>query len=93
MSTIRKRGRTYRAEVRIKGSEVSQTFNTKSEAQVWAAETERRIRAGRGSFVNRTVRDALERYQREVTPAKPSREWGDEAHHLAMQAAVRESLA
>jgi hypothetical protein len=43
---------------------------------MWAAETERKIRSGKGGFVsNRIVRDAFDRCDREVTPKKPSRNW------------------
>ena len=63
---IRRRG--YPAQVR--------TFDTKAEAQAWAAMVESEI--ARGVFVSRaeaertTLTEALDRYEREVTPHKKS---------------------
>lgn len=76
MASFRKRGSSWLAEVRLKGVHKAQSFPTKGEALQWAAEVERKIRAGKGMSVsNRTVRDALDRYGEEVTPKKPSRKW------------------
>lgn len=63
---IRRRG--YPAQVR--------TFDKKAEAQAWAAEVESEL--ARGVFVSRaeaegtTLTEALDRYEREVTPHKKS---------------------
>lgn len=76
MASIRKRGKSWLAEVRLKNEEARQSFPTKGEAQTWAAETERKIRAGQGGIgTHRIVRDALERYERDVSPKKPSHKW------------------
>jgi len=76
MATIRKRGDLqWQAEVRRKGFPAQRkTFNTKAEAEIWAATIESEI--GRGVFVSRkeaettTLDDALNRYLKEVTPTK-----------------------
>lgn len=74
MASIRKRGKSWTAEVRLKGVQKRSSFPTKSEAQQWATEVERKIRAGQGMSVhNRTVRDAFDRYSEEVSVHKPSR--------------------
>lgn len=76
MATIRKRG-PYQFEVQIrrKGYPTqTKTFSTEEEAEVWAAEIELEMK--KGSFVSRkeaertTVKEALNRYKAEITPAK-----------------------
>lgn len=48
MATIRKRGKTWRAEVRIKGQEPqSKSFTSKGDAKLWADETESAMRRGK----------------------------------------------
>jgi len=74
MASFRKRGTSWLAEVRLKGVHKAQSFPTKGEAQQWATEVERKIRAGQGQSVhNRTVRDAFDRYSEEVSVRKASR--------------------
>jgi len=75
MASINKRGDFWRAQIRRKGYEpISQTFDTKQEAAAWARSIEGKM--DRGVFVSRkeveatTLREAIERYQREVTPLK-----------------------
>lgn len=76
MATIRKGGKSWLAEVRLKGVEARQSFPTKGEAKSWSDEIERKVRAGKGGSVsNRIMRDAFERYGEEVTPKKPSHKW------------------
>lgn len=76
MATFTKRG-TYQwqAKIRRKGyPAVSNTFDTKAEAQRWATDVERDM--DRGIFVSRTeaesttLKEALNRYLREITPHK-----------------------
>lgn len=79
MASITKRGDyQYQAEVRRKGHPVQRkTFETKKEAQAWAAVIESEMT--RGVFVDRseaektTLGEALSRYAREVTECKKSR--------------------
>lgn len=76
MAYIRKRGDfQWQAEIRKKGfPPASRTFNTRAEAEAWAAVIESEM--VRGVFVDRseaestTLYEALERYEREVTPGK-----------------------
>lgn len=76
MATISKRGDLqWQAKVRRKGfSTVTKTFNTRADAELWAATTESEM--GRGVFQDRseaestTLFEALERYEREITPKK-----------------------
>lgn len=79
MASITKRGDyQYQAEVRRKGHPVQRkTFETKKDAQAWAAVIESEMT--RGVFVDRTeaekttLAEALSRYAREVTECKKSR--------------------
>lgn len=76
MADIRKRGPyQWQARIRKKGYPTqTKTFNTKSEADAWAATTESEM--VRGVFVSRkevdntTLAEALERYLKEVTENK-----------------------
>ena len=90
MATFRKRpgpgGRTaWQAQIIRRGYERQyRTFDTKAEAEAWAAVIESEI--ARGVFVSRaeaentTLAEALDRYEREVTPKKKSR--SDERYKL-----------
>lgn len=76
MATYRKRGRTWRAEVKLGGHRESGTFDTKAAAVAWATEIEAELRARRrGQIVPRTVRQALERYARDVSPKHKGERW------------------
>lgn len=76
MATIRKKGEyQWHVQIRRKGYDAqTKTFNTRIEAETWARAIENEM--DRGVFVSRaeaestTLKDALERYQREVTPRK-----------------------
>ncbi len=75
MASIIKRGDYWRAQIRRKGYEPqSQTFDTKVEAAAWARSIEGKM--DRGVFISRkeveatTLREAIERYIREVSPLK-----------------------
>jgi hypothetical protein len=79
MAYIRKRGKYWQAQIRRNGfPSASKTFDTKADAQLWAAETEAAMRRGRYvSFreaEDTTLGEALERYLREVTPTKKGAE-------------------
>jgi integrase len=76
MATYRKRGRTWRAEVKLSGNRESNTFDTKASAVAWATQRESEILAGkRGQIVARTVRQALERYRDTVSPTHRGERW------------------
>lgn len=76
MASIYKRGPyQYQAVVRLKGAKrQTKTFESRREAEVWAAGVEADIR--RNSFIDRraaqkvTFRDILSRYENEVLPFK-----------------------
>ena len=77
--------RVWQAHVRRRGYPAQvHTFDTKAEAEAWAAVIESEI--ARGVFVSRaeaentTLGEALDRYEREVTPKKKSR--SDERYKL-----------
>lgn len=76
MASIRKRGKSWLAEVRRKGISTSATFSTKAEAQAWATHTEAEIIAGkRGNVPDKTFGDLLEKYAKEVSPTKRGERW------------------
>ena len=75
MAAIRKRGDKWQARVRIKGqATIEKSFLTRADAEAWSKVTESEII--RGVFIKRTdaerttLREALERYEREITPGK-----------------------
>ncbi len=75
MAYYEKRGDSWRAQIRRKGfPTLSATFDTKAEAQRWAAEVEGDM--SRGRFVDMreaeqtTVAEALKRYRREISDQK-----------------------
>jgi integrase len=75
MAYISQRGEYWRAEVRRRGYKpVYRTFDTKQQAEKWARRIESEMDAG--SFIDRTeserttLREALQRYQREIVPEK-----------------------
>jgi integrase len=80
MATITNRGPyQWRVQVRRHGHPAqSRTFNSKAEAEAWAAMTESEMARGvwlsRGEAERTTLREALDRYEREVTPSKRSAE-------------------
>lgn len=76
MASIRKRGKTWTAEVRMRGVRQSATFATKAEAAEWAAEIERKARRGEASsLTRRTVADVFDRYAEIVSPQKRGAAW------------------
>lgn len=77
MASYRKRGTTWRAEIRRRGHQpISATFDTKAAAVAWAAQREGEIMAGRrGQIIPRTVRQGLERYRDHVAPTHRGARW------------------
>lgn len=73
MANLRKRGKRWRAEVYRRGVRESQSFHTRAEAAAWALEREAEITGAK--LPDRTLRQALERYARDVTPAKRGARW------------------
>lgn len=94
MASIVKRGKYWRAQVRRKGFDpLHGTFDTKKEAETWAATVEskmlRHVYRDSKAALGITLTEALDRYEREVTPRKKgsrqerSRIAGWKAHPLA----------
>ncbi len=79
MATFVKRGNSWQVKIRRQGYKpVARTFDTKTAGERWARDVERRMDIG--TYVDTTeaerttLREALERYEREVTPRKKGAE-------------------
>jgi len=75
MATIRQRGTTWQAIVKRKGYPTqSKTFDLKRDAERWARHQERLLDAGQWADLSEvqqtTLRELLNRYEKEVTPKK-----------------------
>lgn len=72
MATFKKDGNVWRVQVYVKGHRESGTFSTKAQAQAWAAqrETELRQQTSTGIVFGKTVRDAFDKYEKEVSRTK-----------------------
>ncbi|MCK3656399.1 integrase [Pasteurellaceae bacterium Macca] len=71
MATIRKRGSSYRVEISKNGIRKSATFKTKSEANAWAVDEERKIESlAKGIAPDVLFRDVIIRYQNEISVTK-----------------------
>lgn len=70
MAYIRKRGTSWYAEIQMRGIRKGESFPTKGEAQAWAAETERVIRAGKSPATSKLLGDAITRYLETVSPKR-----------------------
>lgn len=87
MAYLRKTKAGWRAEVERRGVRDSMTFGTKSAASQWALKREAEILAGDVSrWPRKTVADALDRYEREVTVNKT----GARAERLRLTAVARD---
>lgn len=61
----------WRAQIALRGVRLSSTFATKTAAQSWAKTEEAAILDGKADrWPRKTLGDALDRYEREVTPSK-----------------------
>lgn len=94
MATFRKRAGNWRAEIVRKGyPRQSRTFDSKAEAEAWAAVMESEM--ARGVFVDRTeaenttLEEALDRYLLEVVPKKK----GADQERVRIEAWKRDPLA
>lgn len=76
MATIKKRGKSWFAQVRRKGVSKSASFPTKAAAQDWANRTETEIMQGKHKVDSgRTLGDALTKYNAEVSTKKKTLQW------------------
>lgn len=72
MASYAKRTNGWRAQVAIQGVRESRVLSTKAEAIAWATAREAEIRAGKATGIQagRTVGDAFDRYEKEVSATK-----------------------
>lgn len=77
MASLSKRSGGWRVQIAIKGIRDSATFSTKAEAQAWASERETEIRktVQTGITTDKTVQDAFDRYETEVSSQKKGHRW------------------
>jgi integrase len=77
MATVNRHGKGWRAQIRRQGHKpLSKTFRTKGQAWSWAELTERAILEGRaGILPKHTLKEALERFAREVSPKHKGERW------------------
>lgn len=76
MPSFRKKGNGWEVSVCRKGVRRSRTFNTKTEASFWAAETEKDILAGHvGKIPDKTFAELLRRYGNDVSTTKRGCDW------------------
>ena len=75
MATYRKRNKRWTAEVRRKGFYKAKTFDTKIAAQRWALETEQFLSSEAGLVRGKTLADALDRYEKEVSRGRKGERW------------------
>lgn len=76
MASIVKRGSKWRASVSVNGARSTATFRTKTEARLWASETEAEL-ASRDAGVSTThvLGDVFQRYAEEVSEHKKGSRW------------------
>jgi integrase len=76
MAHIRKRGKGWYVEIDKKGVCKHATFDSKTEAARWAAETEALIVAGKDTSIpDITFGQLLDKYSKEVSPKKRGSRW------------------
>ena len=73
MANYEKRGNGWRARIYVDGQRESATFPTKPEAVAWA--TQREAELIHGQLPDKTLKDALRRYGREVSPTHRGEKW------------------
>src|SRR6185312_7105026 len=72
MATITKRGKVWRAQVRVAGRYFSESFHSHQAAQQWAREKEDAIRLGKVDVVkSMTLREAVDKYEKERREHRP----------------------
>lgn len=79
MGTIRKRGSSWFAEVRLANHPPRRaSFDTKAQAVAWVARTETALRDGHRAeslSAEKTLYDAIERYKSDIMPSHRGSEW------------------
>lgn len=76
MAKPRKRGNAWQVEVCINGERDSGTFDTKEEAELWAANRKMEARNKKqGKLPHRTLHQALDKYLAEIAPKREGARW------------------
>lgn len=75
MGTVRKRGKAWRAEIAIKGTRKSATFDSKLEAFQWIDKEEKLIVSGKALIEGKTFADLMQKYSEEVSEHKAGKRW------------------
>ncbi|MFM2480177.1 tyrosine-type recombinase/integrase [Celerinatantimonas sp. YJH-8] len=75
MAQIFKRGKKWRAQVRVKSQSRSRSFDSKIEALTWAVEIEQQMKNPTSIIHGKTLADAFIRYADEVSPSKKGKRW------------------
>ena len=72
VGTVRKRGKSWRAEVCVEGRRASSSFATKAEAANWILRQEAEFT---GTATGHTFADACAKFAREVSPKRKGERW------------------
>lgn len=76
MATFRKRGRSWQAQVRLRGHNITATWDTKRVAEAWAADVEYQIRQSTyGQPKAGTFGDLMARFAESVAPTRAGARW------------------
>ncbi len=75
MATIRKKGKKFLAEVRIKTFYAAKTFANKMDAQQWALDQEKQRGKHAGAPVVKTLGQAFDRYAKDISPTHKGARW------------------
>lgn len=75
MASIRKKGKKYLAEVRIKTFYAAKTFDSRLDARIWALDQEKQRGKHKGAPVIKTLEQAFERYARDISPTHKGARW------------------
>ena len=79
MASIQRTGRGYRAQVYVGGWRDSKLFRLKREAEAWAFQREKELRAGKAggdkTLGDKILGDALKRYADEISPTHRGEQW------------------
>lgn len=76
MATYTKRDGKWRAQIRRKGVNLSETFRSKADAVAWATAKEHEINIGKLTpGTKHTVADAMREYEKRVSPTKRAARW------------------
>lgn len=75
MASVKKYKSGWRVQVKVKGRYRSKVFDTQAEAKAWARDQEQFLGKHGGIVTGRTLADAMDRFAREVSPARKGARW------------------